>query len=148
MVKVSPSCSGVLGTLGASVELAVLATLGAFIGDDVMARLLADCFLFLARSNISPSERVTIGVFDLVDMVFSWKIQTASVRQRQARIEEEKMRSHKIQKIEKVPDPMEGDVLLVGSVVVLVCSLMDWGRMSPSDAGSLKLFLNVRSWME
>lgn len=74
MVKVSPSCSGVLGTLGVSIAVVVLATLGAFIGDGVVTRPLVACFLFLARSNISASERATVGVLDMVDIVFSCQI--------------------------------------------------------------------------
>ena len=48
-------------------------------GDDVIVVLLEDCFLFLARSNICTSERVTVGVLDLVDMVFSEIAQALSV---------------------------------------------------------------------
>ena len=66
-----PSWSGALVTLGASLKPAILAALGGIIGDNVSVVLLEDCFLFLAHSSISASERATVGVLDLVDMVFS-----------------------------------------------------------------------------
>lgn len=49
-------------------------------GDGITAKTLADCLLHLARSNISASQRLTVGVLDLVDMV---SLESHKCRQRQ-----------------------------------------------------------------
>lgn len=62
-MKVSPSCNDVLAGPGTSVRVDILETLERTIEDGVILASLED---FLARSSISNSERVTMGVLDLV----------------------------------------------------------------------------------